>query len=118
LLKIFDRLLGLRIEGAGDIGWGKHFGHYKYALKSPYVLTSRADAESWAIIHILHPPIRPKICDNNPSFQANSASEKVLAPWRKANLPRGIERKSRNYLVAEWRKSEKGYRLNYENTYA
>jgi hypothetical protein len=29
----------------------------------------------------------------------------------------GLGRKSLNYLVAESRKSEKGYRLYYENTY-
>jgi len=34
-----------------------------------------------------------------------------------SQLGLGLERKSLNYLVAECRKSEKGNRLNYENTY-
>src|SRR5262249_44953503 len=51
LLEIFDGLFCYRIEVAGDIRRREHLGHYKDALKSSYVPTSRTDADCWATIH-------------------------------------------------------------------
>jgi hypothetical protein len=93
LLEIFDRLFGRRIEGAGDSGGRKRLRHYKNTLKSSYVVTSRADAESWAVIHVLVLHITVRFATKIRHFKQTRRQE-IVVTHRESEIGLRFERKS------------------------